>query len=159
MLEKHGAIYSDRPAIPMGGMDTCFCVVLFFSCFLGEMVGWKNTLVLLPYGERFRTYRRLAHQLFGSSASMKSFHPVEVFRQFLELLSVLLMFTGARNTSVPEKVAVYSKSILRSRPKVILPFLSDFSPVLTHFHRTAGAIILRISHVRYLCVLLVMGPH
>lgn len=42
------------------------------------MVGWKNTLVLLPYGERFRTYRRLAHQLFGSSASMKGFHPVEV---------------------------------------------------------------------------------
>jgi cytochrome P450 len=61
MLDKHGAIYSDRPSIPMGG----------------ELVGWKNTLVLVPYGERHRTYRRLAHQLFGNSATMKAFHPVE----------------------------------------------------------------------------------
>ena len=43
----------------------------------GELCGWKNTLVLTPYGERFRNYRRLAHQLFGNAATMKSFHPVE----------------------------------------------------------------------------------
>lgn len=61
MLDKHGAIYSDRPIIPMGG----------------ELVGWKNTLVLVPYGDRFRNYRRLAHQLFGNAQLMKGFHPIE----------------------------------------------------------------------------------
>ena len=61
MLDKHGSVFSDRPIIPMGG----------------ELVGWKNTLVLVPYGERFRNYRRLAHQLFGNASLMKGFHPIE----------------------------------------------------------------------------------
>jgi hypothetical protein len=61
MLDKKGSIYSDRPTIPMGG----------------EMVGWKNTLVLVPYGERFRSYRRLFHQLIGSNVSVSQFYPVE----------------------------------------------------------------------------------
>lgn len=61
MLDKKSAIYSDRPALQMGG----------------ELVGWKNTLVLLPYGERFRRYRRLFHQLIGSHSAMSRFLPVE----------------------------------------------------------------------------------
>lgn len=61
MLAKKGSIYSNRPIIQMGG----------------EMVGWKNTLVLVPYGDRFRNYRKLSHQLIGSHASMSQFHPIE----------------------------------------------------------------------------------
>lgn len=61
MLEKKGSIYSDRPVIPMGG----------------ELVGWKNTLALVPYGDRFRNYRKLSHQLIGSNASMSQFYPIE----------------------------------------------------------------------------------
>lgn len=61
LLEKKGSTFSDRPVLQMGG----------------ELVGWKNTLVLLPYGERFRNYRKLAHRLFGNHATMKAFHPVE----------------------------------------------------------------------------------
>ena len=70
MLDKKGSIYSDRPVIPMGG----------------ELVGWKNTLVLLPYGARFRRFRRMAHQLFGNNVTMKKFHPVEELetRRFLK---------------------------------------------------------------------------
>lgn len=69
MLEKKSSIYSDRPVLQMGG----------------ELVGWKNTLVLLPYGDRFRRYRRLFHSLVGSHATIKRFLPVEELetRRFL----------------------------------------------------------------------------
>lgn len=61
MLDKKSLIYSDRPVLQMGG----------------ELVGWKNTLALLPYGDRFRRYRRLFHNLIGSQMSMKQYLPVE----------------------------------------------------------------------------------
>jgi cytochrome P450 len=61
MLEGKGAIYSNRPTLPMGG----------------ELVGWKNTLVLIPQGERHRQYRRLFHKLIGTSVSMQQFLPAE----------------------------------------------------------------------------------
>lgn len=61
MLEKKGSIYSDRPVMEMGG----------------EMVGWKNTLVLVPYGDRFRRYRKMFHKLIGNSTSMSQFYPTE----------------------------------------------------------------------------------
>lgn len=69
ILEKKSAIYSDRPTLHMGG----------------ELVGWKNTLVLLQYGDRFRRYRRLFHKLIGSQAAMKAFLPIEELeaRRFL----------------------------------------------------------------------------
>ncbi|KAF9267070.1 cytochrome P450 [Marasmius fiardii PR-910] len=96
MLDRHGAIYSDRPVIPMGG----------------ELVGWKNTLVLVPYGERFRNYRRLAHQLFGNATLMKAFHPIEELETHRFLKRLL---------AHPDQFA-------------------------DHVRKTAGAIILRISH-------------
>ena len=73
MLERKGSIYSDRPVMQMGG----------------ELVGWKNTLVLLPYGERFRNSRRLAHKLFGTHSTMKQFLPVEE-KETRKLLARLL---------------------------------------------------------------------
>ncbi|KAH6915204.1 cytochrome P450 [Coprinopsis sp. MPI-PUGE-AT-0042] len=69
MLDKKSSIYSDRPVLEMGG----------------ELVGWKNTLALLPYGDRFRRYRKLFHQLIGSSYAMSRFWPIEEdeMRRFL----------------------------------------------------------------------------
>ncbi|KAJ6558729.1 cytochrome P450 [Mycena sp. CBHHK59/15] len=61
MLDKKSSIYSDRPVIEMGG----------------ELIGWKNSLALTPYGVRFRNYRRLAHKLFGNHAAMSAFEPLE----------------------------------------------------------------------------------
>ncbi|KAF8810286.1 cytochrome P450 [Phlegmacium glaucopus] len=61
MLDKKSAIYSDRPVLQMGG----------------ELVGWKNSLALLPYGDRFRNYRKFFHQLMGNVSSASSFYPVE----------------------------------------------------------------------------------
>ncbi|KAF8639642.1 hypothetical protein AX17_000907 [Amanita inopinata Kibby_2008] len=96
MLDKKSAIYSDRPTLQMGG----------------ELVGWKNTLVLLPYGDRFRRYRRLFHSLVGSHATIKKFLHIEELetRRFLR-----------RVLAKPEDLS-------------------------THIRKTAGAIILRISH-------------
>jgi len=61
MLDKKSPIYSDRPVLQMAG----------------ELVGWKNTLVLLPYGDRFRRFRRFFHTVIGTRATMKRFYPVE----------------------------------------------------------------------------------
>jgi cytochrome P450 len=60
MLNKKSAIYSDRPVLQMGG----------------ELVGWKDTLILLRYGKRFRDSRRMSHKLFGSHSTMKQFLPM-----------------------------------------------------------------------------------
>ena len=57
MLDKKSSIYSDRPRLEFGG----------------EMVGWSRTLALLPYGNRFREYRRLMHQTVGGRTQIKRF--------------------------------------------------------------------------------------
>ena len=61
MLDKKSPIYSDRPVLEMGG----------------NLVGWKNTLVLLPYGDRLRRYRRFFHGVIGTRTLMKRFFPIE----------------------------------------------------------------------------------
>ncbi|THH08829.1 hypothetical protein EW145_g2435 [Phellinidium pouzarii] len=60
LLEKKGAIYSDRPRMYV----------------LGELMGWSNTLPFLSYGERFRTHRRMMHQYFSPHA-VKAFRTIQ----------------------------------------------------------------------------------
>jgi hypothetical protein len=61
VLDKKGAVYSDRPVLPMGG----------------ELVGWKHTLALLPYGDRCRQLRENMHRIIGNRAALKVYHPIE----------------------------------------------------------------------------------
>ena len=61
MLEKKSRIYSDRPVVHMSG----------------ELIGWKDTLALLPYGRRFRSYRKMFHQVIGTYDAMSRFHHIE----------------------------------------------------------------------------------
>ncbi|KIK38430.1 hypothetical protein CY34DRAFT_809316, partial [Suillus luteus UH-Slu-Lm8-n1] len=70
MLDKKGTIYSDRPVLPMSG----------------ELVGWKHSLGLLPYGDRFRQYRKNIHQIMGSRAALNVYHLIEEIetRRFLK---------------------------------------------------------------------------
>lgn len=70
-LDKKGAIYSDRPRLEMGG----------------ELVGYNETLVLIPYGPRFRTYRKHFARYLGNSGPIEKLHPlVETeTRRFLKL--------------------------------------------------------------------------
>jgi hypothetical protein len=46
MLDNKSAVYSDRPVFPMGG----------------ELFGFKDALPFLPYGDRFRRYRKILHR-------------------------------------------------------------------------------------------------
>ncbi|KAG1781057.1 cytochrome P450 [Suillus placidus] len=61
MLDKKGALYSDRPVLPMGG----------------ELVGWKHSLGLVTYGDRFRQQRKNIHQIMGNRAALDVYHPIE----------------------------------------------------------------------------------
>ncbi|KAG1804497.1 cytochrome P450 [Suillus subaureus] len=70
MLDKKGAVYSDRPVLPMAG----------------ELVGWKPSLALLPYGDRCRQQRKNIHQIMGNRATLEVHHPIEEIetRRFLK---------------------------------------------------------------------------
>ncbi|KAG2748681.1 cytochrome P450 [Suillus brevipes Sb2] len=70
MLDKKSSIYSDRPVVPMSG----------------ELMGYKQTLPYLRYGERFRLYRKYHHRIFGNRASLVVFYPIEEMenRRFLK---------------------------------------------------------------------------
>ncbi|THH17578.1 hypothetical protein EW146_g3259 [Bondarzewia mesenterica] len=57
MLDKKSSLYSDRPIFRVAS----------------EMVGWKDVLVLTPYGTRFRESRRHLHRLMGTKASCENF--------------------------------------------------------------------------------------
>ncbi|KAF4609943.1 hypothetical protein D9613_010304 [Agrocybe pediades] len=59
-LDKKGAIYSDRPILEMGG----------------ELVGYAQTLVLMRYGQRFRTYRKHFSQYIGSPKPIQQLYPL-----------------------------------------------------------------------------------
>lgn len=68
-LSQKGAIYSDRPRLEMGG----------------ELVGYNETLVLVPYGDRFRTYRKHFARLIGGTANIEKVQDMlmEKMRRFL----------------------------------------------------------------------------
>jgi len=59
-FDKASSIYSDRPTLQMGG----------------ELVGYNDTLVLLRYGPRFRTYRRHFSRYIGPNKPIQSIHPL-----------------------------------------------------------------------------------
>ncbi|CAA7266298.1 unnamed protein product [Cyclocybe aegerita] len=60
ILDKKSAKYSERPVLEL----------------MGEIVGWKNALVLLQSGEHFRAQRKLFRQALGSTSSVAEFFPL-----------------------------------------------------------------------------------
>ncbi|KAJ7146876.1 cytochrome P450 [Mycena epipterygia] len=61
LLEKRSLIYSDRPK----------------STMLNDLMGWTFTLPTMPYGETWRTHRRLFNQEFNIISS-RNFHAKEL---------------------------------------------------------------------------------
>ncbi|KAG1765989.1 cytochrome P450 [Suillus placidus] len=61
MLENKGAMYSGRPILPVGG----------------ELVGFKNVMPLLPYGDHLRQQRKNFHSVIGTRAAMDIYNQVE----------------------------------------------------------------------------------
>ncbi|KIK36152.1 hypothetical protein CY34DRAFT_538031 [Suillus luteus UH-Slu-Lm8-n1] len=70
MLDNKSAIYSDRPILPVAG----------------ELIGWKNVMTLLPYGDRLRRHRKNFHSVIGTRAAMGAYSQVEEIetRRFLK---------------------------------------------------------------------------
>ncbi|KAG2128053.1 cytochrome P450 [Suillus bovinus] len=70
LLDKKSSIYSDRPVFAMGG----------------ELVGWKDGLAFLSYGDRFRYYRKNIHRVIGSRTAVNVYEPSEEIevRRFLK---------------------------------------------------------------------------
>ncbi|KAJ7644019.1 cytochrome P450 [Roridomyces roridus] len=60
LLEKRASIYSDRPVIPMI-----------------SLMGWDFNLGLIPYGDKWRQYRRVFHQYFRRK-SVPVYHPIQL---------------------------------------------------------------------------------
>ncbi|KAG2067385.1 cytochrome P450 [Suillus decipiens] len=61
MLDNKSAVYSDRPVFPMSG----------------ELVGFKDSLPFLRYGDRFRRYRKIIHHAMGSRAAVDEYKQIE----------------------------------------------------------------------------------
>ncbi|KAJ7238122.1 cytochrome P450 [Mycena haematopus] len=59
-VDSKGAVFSTRPRLPMAG----------------ELVGYDQTLVLMPYGPRFRTFRKYFAKLIGTPIAMRPFVPL-----------------------------------------------------------------------------------
>lgn len=61
MMDSKSTVYSDRPVLPMSG----------------ELVGWKDSLPFLPYGDRFRQQRKNLHHVIGSRAAASVYNEIE----------------------------------------------------------------------------------
>ncbi len=59
-MERQGTVYSDRPRLEMGG----------------ELVGYSKTIVIMPYGAKFRTFRKHFSRVMGTTATLKQFLPM-----------------------------------------------------------------------------------
>ncbi|KAG2360788.1 cytochrome P450 [Suillus spraguei] len=70
IMDSKSTLYSDRPILPMAG----------------ELVGWKDSLPFLPYGDRFRQQRRNFHKVIGSRAAVDVYNEIEEVetRRFLK---------------------------------------------------------------------------
>ncbi|KAI1791871.1 cytochrome P450 [Ganoderma leucocontextum] len=62
LLDRKGAIYSSRPRFVM----------------INELRGWDWSLILMPYGREFQTYRRTIQQEFQHSVVVASYRPIIV---------------------------------------------------------------------------------
>ncbi|KAG1907516.1 cytochrome P450 [Suillus fuscotomentosus] len=60
MLDNKSTIYSDRPTLPVGG----------------ELIGWKNVMVLLPYGDQLRRHCKNFHGVIGTRAAVAIYNQV-----------------------------------------------------------------------------------
>lgn len=76
LLEKRGAIYSDRPRLP----------------FIGELMGYDWNLTIMRYGGFWRLHRRALHQHLNESAVPRLHQKLE--RVNLKFLRALVQYPG-----------------------------------------------------------------
>ena len=86
LLDKRGALYSDRPRIQST-----------------RIIGYTNTLPLVPYGDRFREQRRMLNRTMGTRALVDAYAPLE------EQEARYLLFSLLRDSSSGDHVLDHLK--------------------------------------------------
>lgn len=112
-LDKRGSLHSDRPRLQMAG----------------ELVGYSKTLVLVPYGQRLRNYRRHVSRMIGSPGTLSQFHPM------IEAETHMFLKRTAANPD--------SDLLSHNLRKCVIRFIFF---CLFMFFRTSGSIILKLSY-------------
>ncbi|KAJ6559762.1 cytochrome P450 [Mycena capillaripes] len=130
LLEKRGAIYSDRPKFT-----------------LYELLGWKPNLAFLAYGKQFNKHRAM-HQSYLNRHKVEEFKPFQtqeartlVQNLFAEPLDrfatgiITQIVAGHRITSNDDPYLRMSKMVVEALSKTGPPGSSplDFFPILQHF--------------------------
>lgn len=118
LLDKRSSIYSDRPVMPM----------------LTEAMGWRNTLGLSPYGERFRRYRKLLHQFMGTRSAIEKYAPL--------MESEIAPFLR-RVVAEPDRVQAHLRRYLFSHMVLVT---KTWSHRIACIARHAGAVILMMTY-------------
>ncbi|KAI0030170.1 cytochrome P450 [Vararia minispora EC-137] len=123
LLDRHSAIYSDRPRMPMAG----------------ELCGYVDTLPIMRYGACFRTTRKLMHQFMGSRATVEK-HAAAKEQEVAQLL--LRILKDPRPESLREHIRKAAGGIIlrlaygyRTREEGD-PFVQQADMVLTQFSQT-----------------------
>ncbi|KAG2358772.1 cytochrome P450 [Suillus spraguei] len=104
MLDKKSTVYSERPILPVAS----------------DLVGWKHSLGLLQYGDRFHQYCKNIHKVIGSRTALQVYHPIEEIETCRFLKRVFLN---------PEQLQAHIRQYVDLK-----------------FSSTAGTIILGISY-------------
>ncbi|KAJ7671572.1 cytochrome P450 [Mycena polygramma] len=102
LLEKRARIYSDRPSIAML-----------------PLMGWDFSFGLMPYGEKWRQYRRLFHQHFRQDAAV-AYRPIQL-RKIHDSLGSLL--------NTPEDFSAHMKSLAAA---IIMSTIYGYDIAPTH---------------------------
>ncbi|KAJ6483827.1 cytochrome P450 [Mycena vitilis] len=102
LLEKRARIYSDRPSITML-----------------PLMGWDFNFGLMPYGEKWRQYRRLFHQHFRQDAAV-AIRPIQLKKIHDSLCSLL---------NTPEDFSAHMKSLAAA---IIMSAIYGYDVKSTH---------------------------
>ncbi|KAG6846890.1 hypothetical protein H0H93_011243, partial [Arthromyces matolae] len=121
-FDKHGSIYSDRPKFVMAG----------------ELVGHEGSLVLTPYGPRFRSFRKYFSRLIGTPSAVEQ-HCHEILgHQTRRFLKRTLANSEDLNQNLRKSVISLGPHMhIRVHPK---------SHFVFRFIRLTGGIILQLTY-------------
>ena len=112
MLEKKGSIYSERPTFMMSG----------------EIVGWKDGVSLIAYGDRLREARRSIHKFMGSKQEFSRFHSLLQLQTHKFLKRVLRS---------PDDVSAHIRKYVKRQSELLYPF-GRVWPIIRRFTDRRG---------------------
>ncbi|TCD61765.1 hypothetical protein EIP91_007967 [Steccherinum ochraceum] len=135
LLEKKGAIYSDRPRLPM----------------LKEVIGWTWNLVVQSYSEGFAVHRRIVQQRFQAHIVAKEYRPImalevrillfnlhnrpDAFLRHVKRMAaavIMMISYGHRVTSDQDEYVRLAEKVRETASGAPGSVLVDFMPILKY---------------------------